>query len=346
MRRNDPQLQELLRLARSCLKHKRLPREPRPRDFFDRFEAESAYRKAEEHVSVDDESSLALPLLPPSSRLELSPTLEAPGDPPPDVAALRRQIVQIERATAAVRQDLEAASADLSREVLKRCGREKELKTAEAELQRQRRELQLAKQMVRRQTQEMKMLHEDVQAAKAKAAEQVAVRPPSLPAGPRSGRRLGRERPGVRASSQPRTAGDADPGRGSRPTSASARGRDAPNASLRGGPAATGPQLDVEELRNALSPGLPGASDQEAHIWGRPSNDTVSELNQRSAHGGDDAAGAGGGDGGANDAAAVAGGAYGLRPRVSPWEPPKQRTFEAVLAGKPRRPDAWKLYIP
>jgi len=57
MKHNDQQLQELLRLARSCLKYERLPGELTMRGFFDKFEAEIAAHDSTILTSLQSEGN-------------------------------------------------------------------------------------------------------------------------------------------------------------------------------------------------------------------------------------------------------------------------------------------------
>merc|ERR1719482_975281 len=53
MKHNDLQLQELLRLARSCLKYERLPGELSERGFFDKFDSEHAQQSKSDAGSAE-----------------------------------------------------------------------------------------------------------------------------------------------------------------------------------------------------------------------------------------------------------------------------------------------------
>lgn len=212
MKHNDLQLQELLRLARSCLKHDRLPGELSERGFFDKFQTEHDSLLAEqsllqdstriepgEALSYSSISSTALPLEESKlstnqSRwstfqcLEILPALENPGEDVPDVRTLKEQTAQIERGIAETQQALQAATAELAQDYIKRIQMEKDEKAREVELQRQQRQLRLAKDMVKRQNIEIKELHDNLKtlqlAASSTQSAPSAILAPQRPDGP------------------------------------------------------------------------------------------------------------------------------------------------------------------
>jgi len=180
MKHNDQQLQELLRLARSCLKYDHLPGEISERSFFDRFTAESeAESKTLANLSQQQQSTTSN--IPDSFslisglqdlELQLSPPLEVDGQPQPDSQTLKTQIAQIERMTLKMRSVLEGSNLEVREELLKRIRYEKDLQTSEIEFQKVRRQKMMAVDMVKRQNNEIKELHKSVQELSA---------PPELP---------------------------------------------------------------------------------------------------------------------------------------------------------------------
>lgn len=199
MKHNNLQLQELLRLARSCLKYDRLPGELSERGFFDKFDAEQAQQSKsdadlaaqsqQQDASVSSASAAApveeLALRP---SLELVPPLEGAGEDPPDVQTLKDQTLQIERATAEAQLAIEAANVELRNEVVKRWQLEKDEKAREIDLQRAQHQLRLAKGMVKRQNVEIKDLHASLRtlqlAASSTQSAPAAMTTPQPPSGP------------------------------------------------------------------------------------------------------------------------------------------------------------------
>lgn len=188
MKHNDLQLQELLRLARSCLKYDRLPGELAERGFFDKFDREHAERsKSDVDLQQDagntSVSAAEVEELKQIVNLELTPPLEGPDEDPPDVRTLKEQTAQIERAVAEAQQLIEAATTELSSEVLKRWTFEKDEKGREVDLQRSQRQLRLAKDMVKRQNVEIKELHSNLQTLQLAAASTQSA-PAAIPTPP------------------------------------------------------------------------------------------------------------------------------------------------------------------
>jgi|EP00427_Karlodinium_veneficum_P015260 hypothetical protein len=183
MKHNDLQLQELLKLARSCLKYEHLPGEPSEQDFFDRFSAE-AEAEAKNLADLSQQQSTTSMLPDPLSlisgledfELLLSPPLETDGQPQPDPQTLKSQISQIESATAKVKKVLEDSNLELRAEILKRFRYEKELQASETEFQKLRRQKMLAMDMVKRQNNEIKELDRSIRELSA---------PPELPSSSR-----------------------------------------------------------------------------------------------------------------------------------------------------------------
>jgi len=199
MKHNDLQLQELLRLARSCLKYDRLPGELSERGFFDKFDAEHAERakldaelaaQSKQAASASLTSGASMEESSPRPSLELSPPLESPGEDPPDVQTLKEQTAQIERATAEAQMAIEAANVDLRNEVVKRWQLEKDEKAREVELQRAQHQLRLAKGMVKRQNVELKELHATLKTLQLAASStqsapaELTTQTPQPPSGP------------------------------------------------------------------------------------------------------------------------------------------------------------------
>lgn len=199
MKHNDLQLQELLRLARSCLKYDRLPGELSERKFFDKFDAERQSEMELADQSLETSGTASTEDLQVGPILELSPPLEAPGEDPPDVRTLRRQTSQLERTVAEARQALEAATAELSQEVLKRSKFEKEEKAVESDYNRVHRQFRLAKEMVKRQNGEIKQLHATITEFKATAWAAARPSPPPTLPQPPAAPKGGRSRPAGRA---------------------------------------------------------------------------------------------------------------------------------------------------
>merc|ERR1719203_2791530 len=65
MRHNDDRLQEMLSLARACLKTGRCPGDPRQKDFFERFETEALEAQEAEKANMPILEPLPPPTPPP-----------------------------------------------------------------------------------------------------------------------------------------------------------------------------------------------------------------------------------------------------------------------------------------
>lgn len=334
MRHNDLQLQELLRLARSCLKYDRVPGELSEQGFFDKFEAEhEASRPSEEDNIVKQQDEAPAPSAASPEEEVVNSTLKSlyslkrvvtnpsfmailegatkevtdacglmppsSDDTPPDGRALRNQTSQLERIAAEAQKALEACTADLNYEILKRLRMEKEEDAAQEDFQKVQHQLRLAKGMVKRQNGEIKKLHSDVQELKFPAPVSVQSAPASIPApqppATGSGRsKAGRPRPGGRPVGQMVNVG----------------------ATAMWVPADMGATAPAAAGAKTVTDGR-GVAEQSACTVG-PVEEVVKQAKQP-------------------------------RPpdlATSFVLPPKSRTFSSVLASRPKDGDTWKLYIP
>jgi hypothetical protein len=253
MKHNDMQLQEMLRLARSCLKYEALPGEPSMRVFFDKFDAEltakEAKSSAEQSAEVGTDKQLNQPEVqestttPPLGAKEtidsmlkniasiqkvlnnssfqqiveqsgkdvdnLSSLCQLSDDIPADRRTCKNQTAQLEQIAKEANKALEAASAELSQEVMKTLERQKDEMALEVELKRAQHQLRLAKDMVKRQNGEIENLHSNIHGLKVAATSSTQSAPAAVggPYPPPSGSgrsKAGRTRPtpGVQMVSQ------------------------------------------------------------------------------------------------------------------------------------------------
>jgi len=314
MKHNDLQLQEMLRLARSCLKYDRLPGELSERGFFDKFEAEHAdlAEQSRQQDSSCSSASTAAPLEESklsasqskwSTSLELLPPLEGPGEDVPDVRTLKEQTAQIEWAIADTQRALEAASAELAQDYIKRIQLEKDEKAREVELQRQQRQLRLAKDMVKRQNIEIKELHDNLRTLQLAAASSQSapstILSPQPPDGPCR----------MKARPAPRLVG--------RPLGPRARA------------AALVASCDTEYSPKAIAPAVSPAPSAAPTQTALAMDQATAELQR--------------GRGAAEQAPRTR---DQLASTSTSIVQPKSRIFSSVLASSNRQGDTWKLYIP
>jgi len=315
MKHNDLQLQELLRLSRSCLKYDRLPGELSERHFFDKFQAE--HDLAEQSLQQDSKCSLsstAAPLEESKESLstgqskwstipELAPPLESPGEDVPDVRTLKEQTAQIERAIAETQQALEAATTELAQDYIKRIQLEKDEKARQVELQRQQRQLRLAKDMVKRQNIEIKELHDNLRtlqlAAASTQSDPSAILSPQPPDGPCR----------LKARPAPRLVG--------RPLGPRARA------------AALVASCDTDSSPKAIAPVVSFAPSATLAQTATAMDQASAELQR--------------GRGTAEQAPRTR---EQLASTSTSIVQPKSRIFSSVLASSNRQGDTWKLYIP
>lgn len=155
MRYKDEKLEEMLNLAKGCLRRGSVPGQPSARHLFDRFDAEAS-ASAAARAPVD-----------PGSQAEVAPITPSPPPIPqtPEglttearIAKLRRDIQTLERSTSERRQELDAVNETATKEVLERCRAQDQLRVARSDVQKTRRAIRDAKDMFRIQEKEIQEL--------------------------------------------------------------------------------------------------------------------------------------------------------------------------------------------
>lgn len=142
MHYTDEKLQNILRVARGCICSHRVPGEMRQRDFFERFAAQDAEREA---IRDETRNNTKAEVGSETKNLMESQVLSSADDPiclpaqpgmSPEThaAKLRRDHQSVRRAVVQRRQDLENATATVSRETLARCKAENDAEAAKAEV--------------------------------------------------------------------------------------------------------------------------------------------------------------------------------------------------------------------
>lgn len=348
MRRNNDRLQEMLRLARGCLRGGRLPGEPRTRHLFGRFDEEVAAANAAalaKEAALDAELRGFVGLLRPTPPAAPTPEGLSPEE---HAAKVRRDVRRLERTTAERRQELDSLNSELAKEVLARCRVQDEVAAAKVEVQKRRRFSQEAKDMVRRQEREIQELRNVLaEAFAAAAAAASAPRPQS-------------EAAGGGAVTVEKAAGGPRPLRkkldGSAAPAAAAVVNEPASASADEPPSAPG--LNVAELRGALLPDWQPAP-AEAPIWDHLQNeneklvsviDAVDELSRqlRASRGGlsmaelSDLAAEGDGDARPSADGVPPPLAYFVPCHLRP--PLRPKVYAAVLANRPSTTRATRSY--
>jgi len=347
MRHNDDRLQEMLRLAKACLKTGRCPGDPRAKHLFQRFDAEEEAARAEAAAAAREEAETSgeprVPTPPP-----VAPTPE--GCTPAERAAkLRRDVRDLARANAERRSELEAVERELKQEVLERYRVNDELRDAKFVFSRSQRELREIRDMKKMQEREIQTLRLQLDKLSVKQREPIHPMLAPLPP-PGSG---GRADQGGAKSSRCPTADSAPPGRAASQHGAESEARSG---------SAPAPPVCVDALKSVLlkDEKLPAS---EAKLWGHLQSeneklasviDAVGELSRElrsplSARGGGSAS---------RDAAGLpptgAGGAAAQRSKAAKARQvanaagltilpmPKEQAYASVLASRPKH---YKLYI-
>eukprot|EP00928_Gymnodinium_smaydae_P014454 TRINITY_DN15292_c0_g1_i1.p1 TRINITY_DN15292_c0_g1~~TRINITY_DN15292_c0_g1_i1.p1 ORF type:complete len:404 (+),score=106.66 TRINITY_DN15292_c0_g1_i1:162-1214(+) len=276
MRHNDDRLQELLHLAKACVKVGRCPGDLRARDFFDRFDAEAREAAAREAAEDGElygdeqarESRPARPLTPPP----LAATPEEGLPPERQVSRWRREVRDLASAVSKKQQELELLNQEASREVLERCRASDELAAARVELKKQQRALNEVRDMYRLQERELEALQSAVASAKETSAALLAAKRLAVP-------------PPMPLTSSATSAGAAGAGGGAERALPSL-----PLAPVVKSPPAA--ELSIDELKTSLLREVKDkkAPAAEARLWGRLRDeneklasviDAVGELGQQ-----------------------------------------------------------------
>jgi len=170
MRGNNNRMQEMLRVAQGCLKGGRCYGEPRPRDLFERWDTEAA------RVHYDPARALMLPSTEPLIGWVADP-VPLPIEPDPEdltgealLAKLRNDIQVLERCTDEKRQELDAVTVYLNKEVLGRISALEEQTSVQAKLVQAKRQLKQAKKMFKMQELEIQSHREKVASMRASVA--------------------------------------------------------------------------------------------------------------------------------------------------------------------------------
>jgi len=169
MRANNNRMQEMLRVAQGCLKGGRCYGEPRPRDLFERWDTEAT------RVHYDPARALSLPSTEPIGWV--ADPVPLPIEPDPEdltgealLAKLRNDIQVLERCTDEKRQELDAVTVYLNKEVLERIRALEEQTSVQAKLVQAKRQLKQARKMFKMQELEIQSHREKVASMRASVA--------------------------------------------------------------------------------------------------------------------------------------------------------------------------------
>lgn len=194
MHHNNARLQEMLSMARACLRSGRLPGDTKPEDLYARWDREAEVedqrkaehfeelnRRAEELIGIETMCDAA-----PGGERKVTPLrlVETPEtlSVREHIAKLRRDLHRIERSAHERRHELDAVNVEASREVLERCAAEAEVERLKEETGRTKKNLRELRDMRKRQQREIREMDEQIELAK-----QQALKVP--PASARAGRR-------------------------------------------------------------------------------------------------------------------------------------------------------------
>lgn len=371
MHYSSEKLQEKLRAAQGLLRSARLPPGTRQEDFFRRFDEEARKKQqlaAQAAATADGGSAPAGDAAgtPPAGGVPATfVVLPSPPSRPPTpenlsfdalVAKYRRDVQRLERASAELRQEQEAATGRVAKEVLDRCAVQDEVEALQQEYQKARKAAKEVRDFHRRQAREIEELQASIAAAEAAPSRRSAAGGMGADRSAAGCAKAGRgaakspEATPTQGSAEEPGGGGAKSGGGGgessqggeqqqqheQLTEACGAPTEGPAAAAVPGERSARPVVENQELASALE-AVRELSQQLAPKAGYPEQAAAAQQQQQDLDG-EAAAGRGGRATGADAR---------RRPGGTPWvePPPRQKEYPKVLAScRPKEKDI-RLYI-